>query len=364
MNDMLELDVSLALESFSLQFADQVPLHGITALLGPSGCGKTTLLRVIAGLERGGRGRVAIDGETWLDSAANVFVEPYRRGVGHVFQDARLFPHLSVLGNLRYADRRSRHLGRAIAFDDVVEALDLTPLLERGTESLSGGERQRVAIARAVLSRPRILLMDEPLSALDMKRKTAVLPYIERLPERFGIPIVYVTHAVEEAARLASQMIVLEAGRKRASGPVKTILERLDLQLATGHFEAGVVLDTTVTGHDTHWRLTHLDCHGQAIAMPQADLAVGATARLRIRARDVTLARSRPRDISIRNILEGRISEIVEEEGTAFAETLVDIGGAGVRARLTRASVADLDLKAGDPVFVLIKSIAFDRRAF
>ncbi|MEC9343785.1 MAG: TOBE domain-containing protein, partial [Pseudomonadota bacterium] len=221
-----------------------------------------------------------------------------------------------------------------------------------------------VAIARTVLSRPRVLLMDEPLSALDLKRKAAILPYVERLPGQFAMPIIYVTHAIEEAARLAERLIVLEDGRKRAAGPVRTILERLDLQPATGHFEAGVVLDTRVTGHDPAYRLTRLDCHGQPIVMPQADLAIGAAARLRVRARDVALATVRPVGISTRNVLEGRIAEIVEEADTAFAETLVDIGGAGIRARITRASVADLGLKTGDTVYVMIKSIAFDRRAF
>ena len=206
--------------------------------------------------------------------------------------------------------------------------------------------------------------MDEPLSALDMKRNAAILPYIERLPQRFSIPIVYVTHAIEEASRLASRMLVLEEGRKRAVGPVRTILERLDLQPATGHFEAGVVLDATVTGHDPQFHLTQLDCLGQSVAMPQADLPIGATARIRIRARDVALAKSRPKDISIRNVLEGKIAEIAEEADTAFAEMLIDIGGAGVRARITRASVADLGLKPGEHVFVLVKSISFDRRAF
>ena len=368
MTGTLQIDVALRLDDFTLRFADDLPLTGITALLGPSGSGKSTLLRMVSGLERAGTGRVAIaeggDDDIWLDSTRSVFVAPHRRGVGYVFQDARLFPHLSVLGNLRYADARSRERDGTIAFDDVVEALDLADLLARRPDNLSGGERQRVAIARAVLARPRLLLMDEPLSALDMRRKAAILPYIERLPERFAMPVVYVTHAIEEAARLASHMVVLEEGRRLASGPVRAILERLDLQPATGHFEAGVVLDTTVTGHDPHWRLTHLDCYGQPITMPQADLEIGTSVRLRVRARDVTLARSHPKDISIRNVLKGRISEIVEETQTAFAETLIDIGGAGVRARITRASVADLKLKTGDPVFVLIKSIAFDRRAF
>ena len=362
MAEQLKFDLKCGFEDFTLDIDGDIPLAGITALFGPSGSGKTTLLRALAGLDRGAKGSIAADGMVWLDSQKGIFVEPHQRGAGHVFQDGRLFSHLNVLGNLRYAEKRSRHLAGRITLEEVIEALDLEPLLARRTQHLSGGEQQRVAIGRAVLARPRILLMDEPLSALDLKRKAAVLHYIEKLPERFSIPIIYVTHAVEEVARLASLLIVIDQGRKQAEGPVSEILERLDLPAMTGRFEAGVVLDTVVTGHDPQFLLTHLTCHGQAITMPRADVAVGSNVRLRIRARDVAIARSEPNDISIRNVLKGVITQIAEETDTAFAETVIDIGGAGIRARITRASVAQLGLKKDDHVFVLVKSIAFDRR--
>jgi molybdate transport system ATP-binding protein len=359
----LELDVALDYPGFGLRFAAALPLVGITGLFGPSGCGKSTLLRIIAGLERNARGRVAFDGEAWQEGAGGRFVPPHRRGVGYVFQETRLFPHLTVAGNLGYADRRSRHAGNAIRMTDVIEALDLQPLLERRTTGLSGGERQRVAIARTLLSRPRLLLMDEPLAALDYRRKGEILPYIERLPSTFGLPMVYVTHAIDEVSRLAERLILMAAGAKTAVGPTADLLNRLDLQPATGRFEAGSMVTAQVIEHDPAFRLTRLEFEGQNLLMPAADLAPGERVQLRIRARDVALATTRPTGISIRNIFEGTIAEIVLEPDTAFAETLVAIGGARLRARITRAAVAELGLAPGSPVFALVKSVNFDRRA-
>jgi molybdate transport system ATP-binding protein len=228
---------------------------------------------------------------------------------------------------------------------------------------LSGGERQRVAIGRTLLTRPRLLLMDEPLAALDLTRKAEILPYIERLPQAFHVPVIYVTHTIDEVTRLADRMLALSSGRVVTYGPVAESLERLDLQAVTGRFEAGVVLTARVTKHDDRFRLTHLDHHGQDIIMPMADLAIGDDVRLRIRARDVALATQRPTGISVRNILSGTIAEIAEESDTAFAETLVDIGHAKIRARVTRSAVAELELAPGKLVFALVKSISFDRRA-
>lgn len=359
----IEVDVRIAFGGFDLQINHSMPVDGIVGLFGPSGCGKSTLLRIISGLERNAQGQIRFDGEVWQDDARGIFVAPHKRGVGYVFQDVRLFPHLTVAGNLRYADKRSRQLDSAIDMEGVVAALDLAPLMNRRTHSLSGGERQRVAIGRTLLTRPRLLLMDEPLAALDIKRKAEILPHIERLPQAFRIPIIYVTHSIDEVARLAERMLVLANGRKVTYGPVAESLERLDLQPVAGRFEAGVVLTARVTRHDLTYRLTHLDHHGKEIVMPMADVAVGSDVRLRIRARDVALATKAPENISIRNILPGAIAEIVEEPGTAFAETLVDIGGAKIRARVTRSAVAALALTPGKPVFVLFKSIAFDRRA-
>ena len=359
----LSLSVAISLDDFSLQLSHDLPLSGITALFGTSGAGKTTLLRIIAGLESRARAQVTFDEEVWQTRDGTRFMSAHQRGVGYVFQDTRLFPHLTVAGNLAYADKRSSAFESAITFDQVVAALELAPLLRRRPVSLSGGERQRVAIARALLTRPRLLLMDEPLSSLDLGRKAEILTLIERLPSTFRVPVIYVTHAIEEVARLAGHMMVLSAGRKVADGPVQDVLERIELQSETGRFEAGVVLTATVVDHDARYRLTRLDHDGQFIVMPRVNVAEGTEVRLRIRARDVSLATRRPEGISVRNILSGRVSEIAEEPDTAFAEVLVDLGSARIRARISRAAADDLRLETGQPVFALIKSVAFDRRA-
>ena len=359
---VLHLAVERRLPSLTLTVTEDLALDGITALFGPSGSGKTTLLRIIAGLDRDATGRVALGDDVWQDDARGAFVPPHKRGVGYVFQDARLFSHLSVAENLRYAERRSRTQRLRIDFDDVVAALDLAPLLDRRPAGLSGGEKQRVAIGRTLLTRPRLLLMDEPLAALDAKRKAAILPYVERLPEAFGVPIIYVTHAIAEATQISARMVLLSGGQVSATGSVTEVMERLDLYPMTGRFEAGAVLTTQVAAHDPSFMLTNLDLAGQRIVIPALDLPLGTEVRLRIRARDVTLATEKPSRISIRNILSGTVAEVAEEADTAYAEVLVDLGGAHIRARLTRHAVADLALAPGRPVFALIKSVAIDRR--
>ena len=363
-DSQISIALNGTLGSLTLDVAFDMPMRGITALFGPSGCGKTTILRCMAGLQEL-PGRLTIGPETWQDSQAGVFVLPYRRHVGYVFQEASLFPHLSVSDNLIFGARRvkSKPKSGTVDFDGIVTLLGIRHLLDRATTALSGGERQRVAIGRALLSSPSVLLMDEPLAALDAQRKSEILPYIERLPAAFGIPIVYVTHALDEVTRLADRMVVLTAGRIVAEGPVTQVLERLDIQKATGRFEAGVLLTGRVMSHDPVFQLTRLDHHGQTIDMPLIDTEIGSEVRLRVRARDVSLATERPRGISIRNILAGFVVAIEEEPQTAFAETLVDIGSGRLRARITRAAVAELALVPGKPVFALVKSIAFDRRA-
>lgn len=344
---------------FEAALAHDVRLAGITALFGHSGSGKTTVLRVLAGLESRAEGSVAFDGEVWQDEEApRRFAPPHERAVGYVFQDAHLFPHLDVSGNLAFAEARSRQRAPVTDRDTVISRFDLKPLIERKTGSLSGGERQRVAIARALLARPRLLLLDEPLSALDTPRKAEILPYIARLPEEFGVPVIYVTHSVDEVAYLADEMIVLSKGRKVADGPVGETLARLDLGPATGRFEAGVVLNAKVVGHDREYRLTTLELGGAPLEVPLIEADPGRRVRLRLRARDVTLATKRPEELSARNILEGRIVEILEEPETTYAETLVEVPGGLIRARLTRRSVADLGLAPGNTVFALVKSIS------
>ncbi|MBI1385096.1 MAG: molybdenum ABC transporter ATP-binding protein [Rhizobiales bacterium] len=361
----LVVDARVRFPGFALEVAHDFTLGGITALFGPSGCGKSTLLRIIAGLEPRASGLVRLGSESWLDSAAGLRMPTHRRGVGVVFQDSRLFPHLTVTGNLRYAAARSAHIASPIHFDGVVEALDLAPLLDRRCTALSGGERQRVAIARTLLSRPRLMLMDEPLAALDTARRAEIMHHIERLPTEFAVPVIYVTHAIDEVAWLANHLVVLAAGRLVTHGPAGDILERLDLHPATGRFEAGVAVTARVIGHDPVFRLTKLEICGQAMEMPTTEpaLPVASLVRLRIRARDVSLAIERPAGVSMRNILAGTVVGIEEEPATAFAETLVDIGGTRLRARITRAAVADLGLAVGRPVFAMLKATVIERRA-
>ena len=354
-SETLELDIRARLDAFDLEATVALPLDGITAVFGPSGGGKTTLLRTIAGFESA-RGHIALRGERWLDSSRRIDVPPHRRPVGCVFQDARLFGHLPVGGNLRYAARRARHGGATV--DEVVAAFDLASLLPRPVAALSGGERQRVALARTLLTNARLLLLDEPMSALDAERKADILSYLETL----SVPMLYVSHAVDEVALLAERTLVLADGRVRAFGATKEILERLDIQSITGRFEAGALVRARVVAHDPQYHLTILDLGGQRIVMPMSTrLAAGDFARVRVRARDVALATSRPHALSIRNVISGTLIDLVREEDSPFAEALVEIGDQHLRARITRASADDLGLNVGQSVYALVKSATFDQ---
>jgi molybdate transport system ATP-binding protein len=357
----IEIDVRHRLGSFELHVAFTAP-GGITALFGRSGAGKTTVVNAVAGLTRPDEGRVRLGDAVLLDTEAGISLPPHRRRVGYVFQEGRLFPHLTVRQNLTFGRWFTARRERYGDFDHIVSLLGIESLLERRPTRLSGGEKQRVAIGRALLASPRILLMDEPLASLDEARKLEIMPYIERLCREVRIPIIYVTHAINEIARLADTVVAMDAGRSVATGPVGELLERLDLQPVTGRFEAGALLVARLVDHDPVFRLSRLMIGDQDLLMPEVDMPPGSEVRLRVRARDVALATVRPEGISIRNILRGVVAEIRPEPETAFAETLVDVGGARLRARLTRAAVADLDLAPGKAVFALIKSIAFDRR--
>ena len=375
----LEVDVRVEFGGFDLEVEQSMPAAGVTAVFGPSGSGKTTLLRSLLGFESGTRGRIALGGDVWLDSERGVRTPPSRRPVGCTFQDGRLFPHLDVAGNLRYADRRSRRgrddsapeaKGRprpgcsSVSFDDVVDALDLGPLLGRRSQTLSGGERQRVALGRALLSRPRLLLLDEPLSALDRRRKAEILPYLLALHPRFGIPTLYVSHAVDEVALLADRILVLADGRVQAFGGTVEVMEQLDLAPLTERFQAAAVLEAHVSAHDDEYRLSWLDLDGQRLSVPRIEhLGVGESARLLVRARDVSLATERPSPTSIRNVLSGVLVALHQDDATPFAEATVDLGSHRLRARITRASAAELGLEVGLPVFALLKSVSLDTRA-
>ncbi len=361
--ETLTLQVRLERPGFVLELDQQLDLAGVTVLFGPSGAGKSTLLRVLAGLETPASGRIRLDGTIWFDDEAGINLPAHARPVGLMFQDARLFSHLDVAGNLAFAETRSR--GREPSFDTdaVVAALDLQPLLARQIHTLSGGERQRVALARTLLTRPRLLLLDEPLTALDRDRKADILPYLERIPRAFGLPTLYVSHAIEEVVRLADRVLVLADGRVQAYGPAAQIVERLDLQPLTGRFEAGVLIQAKVLAHDQRLHITQVEVSGDTLTMPLLEhLTPGEPVRLRVRARDVAIATERPNRISIRNVLAGTLKSIVLDPDTPFAEVLVELRGAHVRARLTRAAVEDLGLGEGDQVYALIKSISLDRR--
>jgi molybdate transport system ATP-binding protein len=340
---------------FTLDVDLDLPGSGVTAVFGQSGCGKTTLLRCIAGLERGS-GRLEVNGETWQDAAT--FLPTYRRPLGYVFQDVRLFAHLSVRGNLDYAQRRALRRGAsADFFASIIKLLALGPLLERLPERLSGGEQQRVAIARALLTSPRLLLLDEPLAALDHARKQEFLPWLERLKDELEIPVIYVSHAAEEVARLADHIVVMAAGRAVAQGPLAETLARVDLPIRLGE-DAGAVFAATVAERDTEWHLARLEFDGGELWVKDSGVPVGRRVRVRILARDVSIANSRHDDVSILNLLPATVVAHAGEDHPSAVLLQLRIGATTLLARLTRRSAQRLDLAPGRQVWVQIKAVA------
>ncbi|MEJ8475037.1 molybdenum ABC transporter ATP-binding protein [Roseibium algae] len=357
---MIEVDIKGRVGTFSVE-ADFAAPSGVTSLFGQSGAGKSTITNMIAGLLRPDKGRIAVDGEVLFDSARGINLSVRKRRVGHVFQDARLFPHLTVKSNLTFARWAGRRQGSR-SVDEVVELLGIAHLLARKPGNLSGGERQRVAIGRALLSAPRLLLMDEPLASLDQGRKSDILPYLDRLRSEAGLPIIYVSHAMEEVARLSQTLVIVSGGRIIAHGPVADVLSRVDLGRATGRHEAGALLEGHVTRIDDTWGLSFVDLRdGQSMQVPGLEAKLGEAIRLRIRARDVAIAVEKPTGISIRNLISGTVRTITDETGP-YTEVLCTVGKQSLRARLTRASANELDLKSGRQVYLLVKSVAIDRR--
>ncbi|OHC72233.1 MAG: molybdenum ABC transporter ATP-binding protein [Rhodocyclales bacterium RIFCSPLOWO2_02_FULL_63_24] len=338
---------------FALDADLELPGRGVSALFGHSGSGKTTLLRCIAGLERGA-GRLEVKGEVWQD--ADIFMPTHRRPLGYVFQDARLFAHLDVARNLDYGQRRA---GGAPAIERaaIVDLLGLGPLLDRLPARLSGGEQQRVAIARALLTAPRLLLMDEPLASLDLARKQEILPYLERLRDELEIPMLYVSHAADEVARLADHIVVMQQGRAVAQGPLAATLARLDLPIRLGE-DAGAVFAGTVAERDAEWHLARIEFDGGELWVRDSGVPVGRQVRLRILARDVSIASSRHDDVSIMNLLPATVTAHASEDHPSLVLLQLRVGATTLLARLTRRSAQRLDLAPGREVWVQIKAVA------
>jgi molybdate transport system ATP-binding protein len=361
--------LNLARAGFTLDVGLQLPGHGISALFGPSGCGKTTVLRALAGLERA-RGRINVGNELWQDDALGVFVPTHQRPLGYVIQEAALFPHLDVQRNLVYGMKRVPAAQRVIPVEQAVELLGIGHLMGRLPEHLSGGERQRVAIARALLTSPRLLLMDEPLAALDAARKAEILPYLERLHAELAMPIVYVSHAIDEVARLADHLVLMQAGRVLATGPLTELLARSDLPLAAAD-DAGVVLHATVAGHDAAYALSRLTLPGAELWVGAVGQPVGSTVRLRVAARDVSVVRTAPLDSSIINLPAVTVLEVQASGATTLlvlALGHVDAVAAAqashaprLLARITRRSLDHLQLHPGDHLFAQVKGVSLMR---
>jgi molybdate transport system ATP-binding protein len=354
---VIGLRLHLPRGSFTLDVDLQLPAQGVTALFGPSGCGKTTVLRALAGLERAA-GRVALGAEVWQDDAQQRFVPTHRRALGYVIQESALFPHLNVQRNLDYGRCRIAPAERRIELDQVVALLGIGGLMQRLPATLSGGERQRVAIARALATSPRLLLMDEPLAALDAARKAEVLPYLDRLHRELSLPVIYVSHALEEVARLGHRVVLLDAGRAVGQGPLADVMARLDLPTARGE-GAGVVLDAVVAEHDRPWQLARLEVGpGFSVWARDSGLPLGRAVRVRLLARDVSLARAPQTGTSIGNQLRGVVEAIADDEHPSLALVRVRVGDSPVVARLTRRSAHALELQPGLPVWAQVKTVA------
>jgi len=346
---------------FVLDVDFTAPAAGVTGVFGPSASGKTTLLRCVAGLERAPAGLLEVAGEVWQDEAREWFVPAHRRRVGYVFQEAGLFAHLSVRGNLEYGLRRTPPGERRVRFAEAVEWLGLEPLLARAPEALSGGQRQRVAVARALLTSPRLLLMDEPLAALDAAAREEILPYLERLHARLEIPVLYVSHSAPELLRLADHLLLLAAGRVRAAGPLAEVTTRLDLLPWGPEAELGVVIEAVVAGHDERFDLTYLDFAGGRLSLPRHAAAPGSRQRVRVLARDVSLALVRPERTSVLNVFPASIVEVSDGGETGRGRqplVKLDAGGAALLAQVTRKSLVTLELRPGVPVYAVIKGVA------
>ncbi|MFK8331811.1 molybdenum ABC transporter ATP-binding protein [Pseudomonas sp. BJa5] len=359
MHKMIHARLKVSRDDFELDVDLQLPGRGISALFGHSGSGKTTCLRCLAGLERAPEAYIEVNGQIWQDSRRGHFLAPHLRPVGYVFQEPSLFPHLSVHGNLTFGWRRIAPQARKVSLDQACALLGIEHLLERKPATLSGGEAQRVGIARALLSSPQLLLMDEPLAALDGPRKREILPYLERLHDELEIPLVYVSHAQDEVARLADHLVLLEQGKVQASGPIAATLARLDLPLAQGD-DAGVIIEGRVSRYDPHYQLLGLQLPGSDLELRLAHepLALGTALRLKVQARDVSLSLATEAHSSILNRLPVRVSGYRPADNSAHVLVSLDADGSVLLARITRYSADQLGLHNGQQLVAQIKSVA------
>ena len=343
--------------AFLLDAEFQIPTPGVVALFGRSGCGKTTLVNVIAGLLTADQGFVALDDHVLLDTERGIHVAPERRRIGYVFQDARLFPHLRVEANLRYGLKRAAKRAVVASFvsDQVVHLLDLGPLLGRRTHELSGGERQRVAIGRALLSSPSLLLLDEPLASLDASRREEVLPYLETLRDQLAIPMVYVSHNFEEVLRLATHLVLMEAGKTIAQGNLAEMSLHPRVRAIIGTDAVGAIVDGTVLGEDASSGLTRVRVGQGELKVQFGAPTPGTRLRVQLLARDLIVATEPPRQISVRNSLQGVITSVADDVDDSDL-IAIDIGGILIMARVTKAATFELGLAAGKPVWALVKT--------
>ena len=352
---MIRARFKLAFTSFALDVNLELPGRGVTAVFGHSGSGKTTLLRCISGLEHVAGGELSVSGAVWQD--AHQFMPSHRRPIGYVFQEASLFSHLSVRRNLEYGMKRVPPALRRGGLDASIDLLGIRPLLDRATDGLSGGERQRVAIARALAVNPELLLLDEPLASLDVARKQEILPYLERLHDDLEIPVLYVSHAPDEVARLADHVVLLEHGRVVAQGDLQSTLSRLDLADAFAE-DMGVVIEATIGEHDDTDHLTRIDFQGGSVHVSRCVEAPGSRMRFRIQARDVSLATQKPQHTSILNVFQARVLEIADATVPGQVLVKLDVGGTPFIARISGRSRKELRIERDDSVWVQVKSVA------
>ncbi|MBS0156086.1 MAG: molybdenum ABC transporter ATP-binding protein [Nitrospira sp.] len=349
----------LRLPSFHLDVELDVPMSGITTIFGPSGSGKTTLLRCLAGLERAPNGFMQCGEEVWQDEKICLCLPLYKRPIGYVFQEPRLFPHYDVRANLLYGYKRIPVAERRIAIEQVVEILGIGHLLERRIHKLSGGEQQRVAIGRALLTSPKLLLLDEPLASLDIQRKQELLPFIRRLHQSLQIPVMYVSHALTEILQLANSVILLKEGQVVGSGPLNETVTSLNFRNSCGSHRVGAVLDTRVAGHQPQYGLTRLEFNGQFFFVPLQSSAIGQTVRIHILSSDVSVVLGKTiTQTSVLNILEGTVVE-TRELNSSLVDVILDIGVPLV-ATITRKSLVMLGLQPGQRVFAHVKSVALN----